>query len=105
MKHKHAELIKAWADGATIQYYDGIADEFLDVPNNIPAWDVNQSYRVKPKKIDYKDDANTWGNALNEAAWTFIDKCPEKSTLLFNNCKSALRAAIITYLNCVENKQ
>lgn len=104
MKHKHAELIKAWADGAIIQYYDGIRGEFVDEPENSPDWDVRQSYRIKPKKIDYKNDANTWGNALNEAAWTFIDECPEKSTLLFNNCKNALRAAIITYIDHVEKQ-
>jgi hypothetical protein len=42
-------------------------------------------------------DAEQWGDALNEAAWEFIDKCPEKSVLLFNTAKGALRDAILKY--------
>lgn len=43
--HKYCELIKAWADGATIQALniDGIT--WIDVPN--PTW-VNATYRIKP---------------------------------------------------------
>jgi hypothetical protein len=44
--HKHAELIKAWADGADIQYklngvwYDGFHDM---------SWLDNYEYRIKPE--------------------------------------------------------
>ena len=44
--HKHAELIKAWADGAEIQYrYQNFSD-WYDVEN--PNWDVSKEYRIKP---------------------------------------------------------
>ena len=46
-------------------------------------------------------DAEQWGAALNEAAWEFIHECPEKSVLLFNNCKAPLRAAILKYAKAV----
>lgn len=46
--HKHAELIKAWADGAIIQYLDG--DFWEDVVHNTPYWDKNTQYRIKPAK-------------------------------------------------------
>jgi hypothetical protein len=46
-----------------------------------------------------RDDARDWGTALNNAAWVFVDECPEKSALLFNTCKPALRSAILSYLN------
>ncbi len=56
--HKHAELIKAWADGAEIQYFSNVSDEwenyFLgeDVP---PLWYPNTQYRIKPEpKPDIK---------------------------------------------------
>lgn len=42
--HKHAEAIKAWADGATIQARDGIF-EWTDIPN--PTWQLNLEYRIK----------------------------------------------------------
>lgn len=51
--------------------------------------------------MTWTDDAEKWGNALNEAAWTFIETCPEKSTLLFNTAKGALRAAILRYAEVV----
>jgi hypothetical protein len=46
--HKHAELIKAWADGAIIQYYSH-DDEWFDVIKNSPSWKEDQKYRIKPK--------------------------------------------------------
>jgi hypothetical protein len=43
--HKHAELIKAWADGTVIQsFYEG---EWNDVMDNKPSWDEDIKYRVK----------------------------------------------------------
>lgn len=50
---------------------------------------------------DVRSDAENWGNALNEAAWLFVDVCPEKSTLLFNHAKASLRTAILKYLDLV----
>lgn len=48
-KHRHAELIKAWADGAVIQYFrDSLTWE--DVPGNAPVWDPTIEYRIKPQK-------------------------------------------------------
>jgi hypothetical protein len=43
--HKHAELIKAWADGAVIQVKNGNAweDCVLD-----PFWTPEAEYRIKP---------------------------------------------------------
>ena len=45
-QHKHAELIKQWADGAEIQVR--VEDEWCDVFNH--TWGVSAEYRVKPKK-------------------------------------------------------
>jgi hypothetical protein len=47
MKHKHADLIHAWADGARIEYLDkqnGVWEETTS-----PWWDEAAVYRVKPK--------------------------------------------------------
>jgi hypothetical protein len=47
MKHKHADLIKAWADGAEIQvfYNDIMTWGGVDKPD----WHESLSYRIKPK--------------------------------------------------------
>lgn len=48
MKHKHAELIKAWADGAEIEVLKG--ENW--VYNSNPDWAPAHNYRVKPKLIE-----------------------------------------------------
>ena len=52
--HKHAELIKAWADGAIIQSQHHRSGEWSDCISNKPIWDVGCNYRIKPEaKPDY----------------------------------------------------
>jgi hypothetical protein len=45
-KHKHADLIIAWANGAKIQVFSlgGWSDALT------PAWDSGMKYRIKPEK-------------------------------------------------------
>ncbi len=45
--HKHAELIKAWADGAEIECYCSSVDKWHYHAN--PMWVTSLEYRVKPK--------------------------------------------------------
>lgn len=44
MAHIHADLIKAWAEGAKIQVWNGV-NEWLNVPN--PRWKADSRYRIK----------------------------------------------------------
>ena len=46
MKHKHADLIKAWADGAEIEFRWG--DEEW-VATSYPEWNLLAQYRIKPE--------------------------------------------------------
>lgn len=43
--HKHAELIKAWADGAEIEIFNTAG---WGVQAN-PRWDEGMAYRIKPE--------------------------------------------------------
>lgn len=48
--HKHAEVIKAWADGAKIQYRNEISNPYwTDMPICSPNWHENVEYRIKPE--------------------------------------------------------
>ena len=47
-RHKHADLIIAWANGAVIQYKLG-AGVWEDSVNNAPSWALTGVYRIKPK--------------------------------------------------------
>lgn len=44
MKHMHCELIKAWAEGAEIEYL--LHGEWVSIEP--PSWDEEREYRVKP---------------------------------------------------------
>jgi hypothetical protein len=45
--HKHAELIKAWADGATIERYSWTEQKWKE--SNPPEWLPDSNYRIKPE--------------------------------------------------------
>ncbi|WP_396190193.1 hypothetical protein [Flavobacterium sp.] len=44
--HKHAELIKAWADGAEIEVYQPAFGRWEEAE---PAWHTSFEYRIKPE--------------------------------------------------------
>lgn len=44
--HPHADIIKAWADGAEIQYYSDSSNKWLYT--QCPSWDEYVKFRVKP---------------------------------------------------------
>jgi hypothetical protein len=46
MKHKHAELIKSWADGAEIECKDYDSRWYA---TNSPMWHDHTEYRIKPE--------------------------------------------------------
>jgi hypothetical protein len=47
--HKHAECIKAWADGAEIEYYESaIGVWYL---SSEPTWNKHGQYRIKPQPV------------------------------------------------------
>lgn len=46
--HKHAELIKAWADGATIEWYESLVDRWYTC-DIAPMWRETGIYRIKPE--------------------------------------------------------
>ena len=49
IKHKHAALIKAWADGARIEVFSKRYKKWLETRN--PTWDEDAEYRVKKAVI------------------------------------------------------
>ena len=47
MKHKHSDVIKAWADGAQVEYLYTDTMKWHTTPN--PQFSINVQYRVKPE--------------------------------------------------------
>jgi len=48
--HRHVQLIKAWADGAQIEYWDFKGD-WVEVSN--PCWEL-EIYRIKPESKPFQ---------------------------------------------------
>ena len=46
--HKHAELIKAWADGAKIQIASQVTFKWMDLEEPV-IWHESHKYRIKPE--------------------------------------------------------
>lgn len=65
--HKHAALIKAWADGAEIQYWDIGAKVWLTIAGQ-PNWDWDCEYRIKPEP---KPDVVRYAITTD----TFVEMC------------------------------
>jgi hypothetical protein len=48
--HKHAELIKQWADGAEVEYRVELGARWNTLRS--PCWDSNGEYRIKPQRLE-----------------------------------------------------
>lgn len=46
-KHPHAELIKAWAEGALVETFSKRHGRWMT--SRKPTWDTNTQYRIKPR--------------------------------------------------------
>jgi hypothetical protein len=51
--HKHAEIIKAWADGYQVEAYNPERDSWISVVE--PGWFNDIEYRVKPGVIESRE--------------------------------------------------
>lgn len=56
--HPHAQLIKQWADGSEIQYYDERLSDWKATRQ--PSWSPAVKYRVNPNGRKYKLENNHW---------------------------------------------
>ncbi len=65
--HIHADVIKAWADGAEIEWKHSYENEFSWRPSPKPSWFPEVQYRVRPeprrdffKYVDVHPNADTY---------------------------------------------
>lgn len=73
--HIHAEVIKAWADGAKIQWFNSLIDHWSDIAT--PSWNIEFKYRIKPepKKVQLRFFEDTSGFVR---CWTSTCKIREE---------------------------
>ena len=69
--HKHADLIKAWADGAEIEFRWYCLDEWRRLTT--PRWDQDGEYRIKPEPrpdvVDYVRVGAFYRLSVSELEW------------------------------------
>ena len=49
MRHKHADVIIAWAEGEEIEWREGISNKWKPVNWSNPSFGGHMEYRIKPK--------------------------------------------------------
>jgi len=90
--HKHAELIKAWADGAEIQSRFVVINDtneghvWVDTPN--PTWDFEKIYRIKPEP---KPDVVKYTSVYSNQTGFFHDNQRTRTLASANSIKGALK--------------
>jgi|APGre2960657373_1045057.scaffolds.fasta_scaffold33829_3 hypothetical protein len=87
-EHKHAEIIKAWADGAKIQKFSGRKQVWEDA--DTPTWNVDAQYRVKVNS-DHTIEINA--NFLNGEFFIDIDARFPNLLLIFDGETKQLKNA------------
>ena len=88
--HKHAELIKAWADGAEVEYLPSESTKWR--PFTLPLWDGNGDYRIKSEP---KPDVVLYVCAETEGVGPMTERktCLDNLKLTFDGETGKLKAA------------
>jgi len=91
--HVHAEIIKAWADGAHIEYLSERTNCWWSCVS--PDWLPHIQYRIKPEP---RPDVVKKYNVTLKDGWAFVDinnqfYCPANLILFFDGVSGHLRKA------------
>ncbi len=83
MVHVHSKLIKAWADGAKIQFYCegfGTWEDILE-----PSWCRDTKYRIKPCRTKFKValfKSLVTGGVMASTHFHYFNKVEKASTFI-----------------------
>ena len=86
--HKHAELIKAWADGAEIEFYSEPSKQWIFTA--FPSWIPDYQFRIKPEPKP--DVVHIW-YAEPDSYPRFKDSGPYNLKLTFDGETGKLKSA------------
>lgn len=62
---KNSEMIKAWADGETIQVWNDLLNDWVDT--STPTWSKDNTYRIKPEQteVEFEDPSDDIDDILD----------------------------------------
>ena len=82
-RHKHADVIIAWAEGNDVQVWDKLLSAWGDVATKSPTWREDWEYRIKPPAKKYRVALFKYHNtgaaasvANNEEDGEFFERSP-----------------------------
>jgi hypothetical protein len=87
--HKHADIIKAWADGAEIEFFDSYHHEWKPIGEN-PMWSDSLDFRIKPAP---KPDEIRYGIVLSALCSTDFIKGSHNARFTFDGETGKLKSA------------
>lgn len=96
--HVHAEIIKAWADGHVIQFWDERVSQWSSCGSKIVgAWDPEMTYRVRPEtEIVLEECVSLKGTEYQPYSEIIKSIHPNNLRLTFDReTKKLLRAEVI----------
>jgi len=90
MRHKHADLICAWAKGAQIEYFSDVMNNWRDVCSRVQ-WIDDVEYRIKPEP---KPDVVVQFHAVDYSVYSamYFDRIPNLK-LTFDGETGELKSA------------
>jgi hypothetical protein len=91
-EHKHAALIKAWAEGAKIQKFSKRTQSWVDT--DAPTWNSETEYRLRITP-DYTIEVNA--NVLNGEFFIDVGAKFPNLTLVFDAKTNRLKAAEVIH--------
>lgn len=86
MKHKHADLIHQWADGAEIQCKNRNDGSWFDTD---PDWDDFREYRIKPE--EKKPEVRWLWAYCWESKWEFTNLLSDAEISADKSLKNAIK--------------
>jgi|SRR5690606_2039480 len=93
-RHKHADLIIAWANGEKIQYYFPRGNCWLDCD---PTWNEDVEYRVKPRVV------HKIGNRYQYEGEDYILACVDNKKIALISLEDGNRWTNPISVNLVDN--
>ena len=97
--HKHADIIKAWADGAEIEFFASHSNEWKPIGAN-PQWFESLRFRIKPEpkpdKVYYGafDETHVLvGNMMIDSCFTRLEDQGDHIKITFDGETGKLKSA------------
>lgn len=90
---RNAEVIKAWADGADIQFKRGSTWEDYDNSESLPDFDFG-IWRIKPRTIIIEESLEVWERGIFKG----VKSCPDEKNIRLEfdaDTKKLVKAEVI----------